>query len=113
MNSLILSVSFWGVIGSIFAYRCAKGHAENLDDTLFFGTRVPWAVVGILGYILIGATSGFPVITKVLAVTVALATIFLMVKAVRLRLFCPGCVFVWAINVAFVFLAFTNNPQES
>jgi uncharacterized membrane protein len=112
MNMIIVFVSLFGVAASLLAYGCAKVHAHDIQDTMFFGTSVPWAFVGVAGYLLIAATTAWPMVTRTLVLIGALTTAFLIFKAQRAGLICPGCILVWFVNVLLVVLAFTTRPQE-
>ncbi len=108
MNLHILVIGLIGFFVSLLSHCCAERHTDDAKETMFFGTSIPWAFIGVIGYLLILLTSPWPMLTKGLAVIVALATVFLALKAVRLKLYCPVCVMVWSVNATFVNLAFAS-----
>ena len=95
------------------AWLCAIGNAHQPSDTMLFGTGMPVALFGILGYLFIAlsafaATLGWnpPGFQKTLEVVnhlaVAFATVFtvyLVWRSIDVELACPGCWICWGINV--------------
>ena len=108
-----------GVIGVIAvfaaagAWLCAHGHAHNPSDTLLFGTGIPVALFGLLGYLFIAVTAlvaalgwtpqwvqtSIEVLNHVAVAFATLFTIYLVWKSIQVGLACPGCWLCWGINV--------------
>ena len=111
-------LGFLGVIVAVFAWGCAAGHAHQPEDTLFFGTRMPMAMFGMIGYALIAITAFgvernilpkvLKVINYILVAFAGLFTIYLVYRSVQVELVCPGCWCCWALNIVLVLLALAN-----
>lgn len=102
---LIVVVSLVAIATAIFSSGCVKGQAPRPEDVKFLG-KIHWAAVGGLGYALIILTVPFPWVTQLLAVIVAVTTIWLIRKAKRIRMKCVFCSIAWTLNALIVALAF-------
>ena len=102
---MILGLSIFGALLSLFAAGCVQNFLTNQEDGKLFG-KIDWYIIGIVGYVLMGATCTIPAATKVLATITAIATCWLIYKAVKIRLTCPFCPMSWAVNAVIVVYAF-------
>lgn len=112
---IVLSLSAAGIITLMFKCRCSPGCDFYLVDEIVFD-NITWSTVGIIGYMLLalGAilTIMAPVVdvplalVRILATISGITTIRLIIKSINLDMFCPQCVFCWALNVAILVAAF-------
>ena len=104
-----------GIAFALFSWFCSTVYAHDPMDNRFFGTRFPMALFGIFGYAFIALTAwgismeslvgwqqAAVIVVNHLAVAfAALFTIYLVWKAIQVRLFSPGCILCWGLNVYF------------
>lgn len=104
-------MGFGGIFLGLYAWMCSHGLVKDPAYEYLFW-KIPMALFGITGYILIGLSSFFILKeigpTKILIVAnhalvgfAALFTIYLIFKAIRVELLCPGCILCWCLNVSF------------
>lgn|GEM_PF-6353931 len=102
-----------GIILSFFAHTCAESQTHGIKLAKFFG-KVPWSIIGPIGYVLIIAANGIawvnPVVTQVLTGTGAFVTLWLMYVAYRVKLLCPYCMVIWLLNMLIAGAAFFHAP---
>ena len=107
VSSTIPLLCIFGIMLSIGAHVCVPTHLNNSADAKLFG-QVPWSVIGIAGYVVIGCSLllSSPVITTLLVTSAGLVTIWLVYQAVKLRLGCPVCPAIFLINFAMVVIVY-------
>ncbi len=103
MQPFIIGLS---VIGFFFAMG-SKFCVEEDSHTKIFG-KVPWSVIGMIGYTLIALTTQVRFVTPILATVAGIATVWLIIKAVKLKINCPFCVMVWLTNGVILLVAFVK-----
>jgi uncharacterized membrane protein len=94
----------FGILLALVSASCVA-HDLPDEDTKLFG-RVPWALIGAVGYAVILVTLMYPTVTKVLAVGAGLTTVWLIRKGVEVKIGCPFCFTVWGVNLLILVLAF-------
>ena len=103
-----LILSLFGILFAAAGYFCAIKHARDQKDTLFPGTRIPMAILGIFMYDFIAMTAveGLLInnslvmyLNQGLILFTGIFTIYLIYKAFKVRLFCPGCIACWIVNI--------------
>jgi uncharacterized membrane protein len=106
MYPFVILLSVVGIIATIGAHACSckNNCMSSTPDTSLWGIPIP--VIGIVGYFLLAVTTGIPYATQTLAILAGIVTIILMVKAYRIKRFCPVCITNWIINFAILGLAF-------
>ena len=103
-----------GVVLALMAWPCAWSHAINPQDTLMPSTRMPMALIGVVGYATIALTAFWAmgsgnnqfiaaVINDGLVIFTWLFTIFLVIRSFQVHLLCPGCWCCWALNCALLY----------
>ena len=106
-------LGFMAAVIAVLAGLCTLVHVENQADTMLFGTWIPLAVFGFVGYFLIAGTAwiigrgGLTCGKYILLGTInhlavafaALFTIYLVWETFQKGVFCPGHWVVWGMNV--------------
>jgi len=97
------------IIAALFAWGCSVIYAHKPEDAMFFGTKIPMAVFGIVGYALIALTARGAIVMNwwkpimitnhIMVIFAGVFTIYLVFKAVSVNLVCPGCWLCWIINI--------------
>lgn len=99
---VILALALFGCVLSVATLTCVPAHLENTQDGKLFGV-IPWGVISLVGYLLIVVASQYSVgVTYALIGITALTTVWLVVKAVKIRLTCPICPMIWIVNAVLV-----------
>ena len=101
---IFITLAALGIVLSLVAYVCVDEHIENKKDARLFG-RMHWSLIGVIGYTLILFTRNIPMATYLLIGITALVTLWLAVKAFKIKLGCPICPMLWTLNTALVFMA--------
>ncbi len=111
---------FLGLLGiglALVAWACAASHAHDPQDTMFFGTKLPMAVFGMIGYLMITLSAALTLWMNSVGTREAIVlahaggfahvcmiffagafTLYLVWKAVSVSLACPGCWLCWLLN---------------
>jgi len=103
----LLVICAIGSIISFFAHFCVRGFAKDPKDTKFLG-KIPWSLIGVIGYLLIATSFGLEYfkVTYVLIALAALISVWLLIfKAIRQKMMCPACLYVYGINAILVITA--------
>lgn len=112
-----LILSLFGIWFAAIGYFCAIKHAKNFKDTLFPRTKIPMAIMGIVMYnfIAITAVEAFlinnryiSVLHQFLILFTGFFTMYLIYKAFKVKLFCPGCIACWIVNSIMIVLLFNR-----
>lgn len=110
LYSIISGIAVLGMLLSIGAHACMGAHGADRSDTRIFG-KIPLVFVGVVGYGLIAATAvlynmgaGMVVANHALVLLAALFTVYLVRKAIRIRIMCSVCLLIWTCNAALAFL---------
>ena len=102
---IVSGLAVLAAVLSLFSVTCIDGHILESKDAKLFG-RVPWALVAIIGYAIIAASLRFPRIQAQLVYLTGALTVYLMVKAYRVKMGCPICFMMWGINAYLVWVVF-------
>jgi hypothetical protein len=97
----IIALSVSGIVLTVFASVCSNAHAHNSKDVKLLG-RIHWGIIGALGYLSCIVFARNTLALQVLAVGTTLTTLWLIRKYVKVRLGCPFCPLVWALNTMIV-----------
>ncbi len=105
MNTIVLLAAIGAMLTGV-SVGCVAAHLKNPADGKLFG-KVPWWLIGVIGYILIAFSVLIPDATKILAIGIVPVTLWLIYKAIKIKLTCPFCPLIWLLNAAIAGLAFT------
>lgn len=110
MTNLSLFIVFLCMAAQLPAFLsvvCVPAYLDDSRDALAFGS-VPWGFVAMGGYLVIALSEiYYPTLATILIALTGALTLYLMMKAIRLRMGCPDCFAIWAIN--FLLLALVAN----
>lgn len=122
---LIMVSGILGMIASLISPVCVNTHECRKEDTRIFGI-IHFSLIGFFGYLLIALTAALYNLYSIGAMLpvnhalvwfAGLFTIYLIQKAMRIRLFCPMCFLVWMLNIILLGLViasyFTNSQATS
>lgn len=100
MGAIVLLCAL-GTIVSLLSPMCTLIEVE-MKDSRFVG--IPLFIVGLVGYgMILLSTSSQPAMWVVMPLLAAF-TIYLIVKAMKLRLLCTLCIAAWIINFSIVYI---------
>lgn len=102
-----------GILLALFAWFCSSQYASDPMHTMFFGTQIPMALFGMMGYGMIALTALvvsknwgserlqwlFAIGNSAFVIFATIFTIYLVWKAIQVKLFCPGCIMCWGLNI--------------
>jgi len=114
----IKKVSIFGISLSFLAGACTLNYYQNnystYSDISFF--KVPLGLIGVVGYLFILLTAWFsqkrikvfgrmifPAVNYSLILFTFFFTVFLVIKAFKVNIFCPFCILIWVLNMAIFF----------
>lgn len=115
MHPDIVGVSLFGILAALMSAMCMYGRRGRHADTKIFG-KIHWSIIGTIGYILIIMSTMqeyVPWATLALGITAGMVTIWLVIRSVQLKLFCPGCILTWMVNAAILVMAFVPETGHS
>jgi hypothetical protein len=97
MPEAVTVIAMFGIFVALAAHHCALSWAQDPIQTKAFA-RIPWSLVGAIGYVLIAGTYFYPTVRLILVFGMAIVTLWLVKTAIKLRFGCPNCQLAWIIN---------------
>ena len=101
-----------GLLSSVASYGCV-GHEIGKNSTKFF-RPLYLAIVGVVGYLLILFMQLFGelMVRDILVYIATLFSVYLAVRAYKIRLGCPVCPAIWIINAILFVLVLMGHNQK-